>query len=251
MDNKSISHTRWKCQYHIVFIPQYRKKVLYGKVREDVREILNTLCKYKNVEIIAGAVCVDHVHLSVAIPPKLSVSDFMGYLKGKSTLMLYDRHPELQSKWDKAAFWARGYYVETISTEVYKRTSRRIKKAIDEMEGYSEIIKENIEYDSLLLAHPYDQEMVEGIFDLILETVLSKNGEITIAGDVYPKNLVKSKFLKLNYSHVEYVINCLGKNTTKVRNIKSYLLASLFNAGSTISSYYRAEVNHDMPQYAG
>ena len=73
----------------------------------------------------------------------------------------------------------------------------------------------------------------------------------TIAGDVYPKNLVKSKFLKLNYSHVEYVINCLGKNTTKVRNIKSYLLASLFNAGSTISSYYRAEVNHDMPQYAG
>ncbi len=78
------------------------KKVLYGKVREDVREILNTLCKYKNVEIIAGAVCVDHVHLSVAIPPKLSVSDFMGYLKGKSTLMLYDRYPELQSKWDKS-----------------------------------------------------------------------------------------------------------------------------------------------------
>ena len=96
-----------------------------------------------------------------------------------------------------------------------------------------------------------DQEMVEGIFDLILETVLSKNGEITISGDVYLKNLVKSKFLKLNYSHVEYVINCLGKNTTKMRNIKSYLLASLFNAGSTISSYYRAEVNHDMPQYAG
>ena len=125
------------------------------------------------------------------------------------------------------------------------------EETIDEIEGYREIIKENIEYGSLLLAHPYDQEMVEGIFDLILETVLSKNEEITIAGDVYPKNLVKSKFLKLNYSHVEYVINCLGKNTTKVRNIKSYLLASLFNAGSTISSYYRAEVNHDMPQFAG
>ena len=111
MDNKSLSHTRWKCQYHIVFIPKYRKKVLYGKMREDVREIISTLCKYKSVEIIAGAVCIDHVHLSVAIPPKLSVS--VGYLKGKSTLMLYDRHPELQSKWDKA-FWARGYYVETI-----------------------------------------------------------------------------------------------------------------------------------------
>ena len=85
MDNKSLSHTRWKCQYHIVFIPKYRKKVLYGRIRRDVREIIATLCQYKNVEIIAGAVCIDHVHLSVAIPPKLRVSDFMGYLKGKST----------------------------------------------------------------------------------------------------------------------------------------------------------------------
>ena len=108
-----LSHTKWKCQYHIVFIPKYRKKVLYGKVRGDVQEILNTLCKYKNVEIIAGVVCIDHVHFSVVIPPKLSVLDFMRYLKGKSTLMIYDRHPELESKWDEA-FWARGYYVETI-----------------------------------------------------------------------------------------------------------------------------------------
>ena len=115
MDNKSLSHTRWKCQYHIVFIPKYRKKVLYGKVREDVREI------------IAGAVCIDHVHLSVAIPPKFSVSDFMGYLKGKSTLMLYDRHPELQSKWDKA-FWARVYYVETIGNI----TDAAVQKYINE-----------------------------------------------------------------------------------------------------------------------
>ena len=113
MDNRSLSHTKWKCQYHIVFTPKYRKKVLYGKIRDDVREIISTLCKCKNVDIIAGAVCADHVHLSVAIPPKISISNFMGYLKGKSTLMLYDRHPELQSKWDKA-FWARGYYVETI-----------------------------------------------------------------------------------------------------------------------------------------
>ena len=99
MDNKSISHTRWKCQYHIVFIPKYRKKILYGKIREDVREIIRTLCKYKDVEIIAGAVCIDHVHLSVAIPPKLSISNFMGYLKGKSMLMVYDRHPDLQCSW--------------------------------------------------------------------------------------------------------------------------------------------------------
>lgn len=79
MDNQSLLHVRWKCQYHIVFIPKYRKKVLYGKVKEDVREILSTLCKYKGVDIIAGAVCVDHVHLSVAIPPKLSVASSMGY----------------------------------------------------------------------------------------------------------------------------------------------------------------------------
>ena len=115
----------------VVFIPKYRKKVLYGKVREDVREILNTLCKYKNVEIIAGAVCVDHVHLSVAIPPKLSVSDFMGYLKGKSTLMLYDRHPEMQSKWDKA-FWARGYYVETIGNITDEAVQKYIKEQAEE-----------------------------------------------------------------------------------------------------------------------
>ena len=79
MDNRSLSHTRWKCQYHIVFIPKYRKKVLYGKVKEDVRESLSTLCKYTGVDIRAGAVCVDHVHLSVAIPPKLSVASSMGY----------------------------------------------------------------------------------------------------------------------------------------------------------------------------
>lgn len=99
---------------------------MYGKVREDVREIINTLCKYKNVDIIAGAVCIDHVHLSVAIPPKISISDFMGYLKGKSTRMVYDRHPELQSKCDKA-FWAKGYYVETIGNITDEVVQKYIK----------------------------------------------------------------------------------------------------------------------------
>ena len=127
MDSKSLSHSKWKCQYHIVFIPKYRKKVLYGQLREDVREIIATLCKYKGVDIISGAVCSDHVHLSVSIPPKISVSNFMGYLKGKSTLMIYDRHPQLQSKWDKA-FWARGYYVATIGN----MTEEAIKKYIEE-----------------------------------------------------------------------------------------------------------------------
>lgn len=104
---------------------------MYGKILYDVREILETLCKYKQVDIIAGAVCIDHVNLSVAIPPKLSVSQFMGYLKGKSTLMIYDRHPELQSKWNKA-FWARGYYVETIGNITDEAVQKYIKEQAEE-----------------------------------------------------------------------------------------------------------------------
>ena len=127
MDKKSLPHTAWKCQYYIVFIPKYKKKKLYGQVRADIRDIIKTLCSYKNVEIVEGAVCVDHIHLCVSIPPKLSVSSFMGYLKGRSTLMIYNRHPELQSKWNKA-FWARGYYVATIGN----LTEEAIKKYIQE-----------------------------------------------------------------------------------------------------------------------
>lgn len=133
MDKKSLSHTTWKCQYHIVFIPKYRKK-LYGQVKTDVREIIQTLCGYKGVEIVSGAVCIDHVHLCVSIPPKMSVSSFMGYLKGKkhkqcagTLLMIYDWPPELQNKWNKA-FWARGYYVATIGN----LTEEAIKKYIAE-----------------------------------------------------------------------------------------------------------------------
>lgn len=102
-------------------------------MREDVREIISTLCKDKSVEIIAGAVCINHVHLSVAIPPKLSVSDFMGYLKGKSTLMPYDRHPELQSKWDKE-FWAREYYIETIGNIIDTAVQKYIKEQAEYQE---------------------------------------------------------------------------------------------------------------------
>lgn len=122
---------------------------------------------------------------------------------------------------------------------------------MEEYQAYSEIIKENIEYDALLQRNPYEKDAIQGIFDLILETVISNKASMTISGQEYPMNLVKSKFLKLNSSHIEYVRGCLGKNTTKVYNIKSYLLASLFNAVSTMNSYYKAEVNHDMPQFAG
>ncbi len=127
MDSKSLSHSRWKCQYHIVFIPKYRKKQLYGRLKEDVRDIIKVLCKYKSVEIVEGAVCAAHVHLCVCIPPKLSVSQFVGYLKGKSALMIYDKHPELGSKFNKS-FWARGYYVATVGN----LTEDAIKKYIQE-----------------------------------------------------------------------------------------------------------------------
>lgn len=122
---------------------------------------------------------------------------------------------------------------------------------LDEYIAYSEIIKENMEIEILYERYPFDKELLDGIYDLILETVLCKGGSLVIARNEYPVQLVKSKFLKLNSSHIEYVIDCLKMNTSKVRNIKKYLLAALFNATTTISGYYHAEVNHDMPQYAG
>lgn len=120
----------------------------------------------------------------------------------------------------------------------------------DEMSAYAEIIRENIALDVLLHGNPLDRELLEGIYDLILETVLNKGERIVIASNVYPMELVKSKFLKLNDTHILYVLDCMKGNTTKVRNIKKYLLAALFNAPTTISGYYQAEVNHDMPEFA-
>ena len=135
MDDQSLSHTRWKCQYHVVFIPKYRRKVMYGKVKADIREILRTLCRYKKVEIIEGAVCAGHVHLCLSIPPKLAISEFMGYLKGKSALMIFDKHPELGNKFERD-FWARGYYVSTIGN-VDEATIRKYIKEQEE-EFYNE-----------------------------------------------------------------------------------------------------------------
>ena len=131
MDSSSLSHTKWKCQYHIVFIPKYRRKVMYGNVKADVREILKKLCDFKKVEIIEGAVCADHVHLCVSIPPKLSISEFVGYLKGKSALMIFDKYPEVGSKWDRS-FWARGYYVATVGNITEEAMKRYIQEQQDE-----------------------------------------------------------------------------------------------------------------------
>lgn len=121
---------------------------------------------------------------------------------------------------------------------------------LDETTAYAELIRENIDYDTLLERFPYERELVEGIYDMILEIVCGKSKYTTIASSVYPTELVRTKFLKLDYSHIQYVLDSLMSNTTKVRNIKKYLLAALFNAPSTISGYYLAEVNHDMPQFA-
>ena len=117
------------------------------------------------------------------------------------------------------------------------------------IEKYAALIKKNLEIEILLQNHPYDKELIEGLYELVLETLLMEGDKILIAGSTYPLELVKSKFLKLDAGHIEYVMNCFLKNTTKVRNIKKYLLTALFNAPTTIGSYYQAEVNHDMPQF--
>ena len=110
----SLSHTKWMCKYHIVFTPKYRRKIIYNQIRRDIGEILRRLCDYKGVEIIEGHLMPDHVHIPVGIPPKISVSSFMGYLKGKSALMVFDKHANLKYKFGNRRFWAEGYYVSTV-----------------------------------------------------------------------------------------------------------------------------------------
>ncbi|OQR22335.1 IS200/IS605 family transposase, partial [Ligilactobacillus salivarius] len=116
MANKlnSLAHTTWLCKYHIVFTPKYRRKIIYYQYRKDLIEIIKLLCQYKGVKIIEGHMMPDHVHLLVSIPPKQSVSSFMGYLKGKSALMMFDRHANLKYKFGNRYFWSEGYYVSTV-----------------------------------------------------------------------------------------------------------------------------------------
>ena len=115
----------------------------------------------------------------------------------------------------------------------------------DAYNAYAEIVRENLCLDTMLERYPHDTEIIEGIYDLVLETVLCQNPTIWISKNEYPTNLVKSKFLKLNHMHLEYVMDCMRGNTTKVRNIKNYLLSALFNAPTTMGSYYQSEVSHD------
>ena len=110
-DVKSLSHSKWRCKYHIVFAPKYRRQVIYGKIKADIGKILRQLCERKGVEVIAGECCPDHIHLLVSIPPHLSISQFMGY---KSSLMIFDKHANLKYKYGNRHFWCRGYYVDSV-----------------------------------------------------------------------------------------------------------------------------------------
>ncbi|MBQ6896448.1 MAG: IS200/IS605 family transposase [Oscillospiraceae bacterium] len=113
-DINSLSHSKWRCQYHIVFAPKYRRQEVYGKIKADIGNILRLLCDQKRATIIEAQACPDHIHMLVEIPPKMSVSQFVGYLKGKSSLMIFDRHANLKYKYGNRHFWCRGYYVDTV-----------------------------------------------------------------------------------------------------------------------------------------
>ena len=130
MNNNSLAHTRWNCKYHIVFIPKYRRKEIYGKLRSDIGKIIRQLCEYKGVEIVEAHACSDHIHMLVKIPPKIAVSNFMGYLKGKSSLMIFEKHANLKYKYGNRNFWAKGYFVSTVglNTETVKEYIRNQEK---------------------------------------------------------------------------------------------------------------------------
>ena len=145
MDKNSLSHTTWECKYHVVFAPKYRRQVIYGKIRQDVGKILRELCERKEIEIIEAECCKDHVHMLLRIPPKYSVSEIMGYLKGKSSLMIFDRHANLKYKYGNRHFWCRGYYVDTVG-----KYENAIKEYIRNQ------LQEDIASDQLSLFEPVD-----------------------------------------------------------------------------------------------
>ena len=140
MDKNSLAHTKWNCKYHIILTPKYRRKIIYQQISKDIGSIIRTLCARKGVEIIEAAAMPGHIHLYVAIPPKYAVSDFMGYLKGKSSLMIFDRHANLKYQYGNRHFWCRRYYVDTVG---------RNEKAISEYVRNQ--LQEDIETDQMSL----------------------------------------------------------------------------------------------------
>ena len=145
MDMNSLAHTKWECKYHIVFAPKFRRKVAYGELKRDIANILSTLCKRKGVEIVEAEICPDHVHMLVRIPPSMSVSSFVGYLKGKSTLMIFERHANLKYKYGNRHFWCRGYYVDTVGKNK-KAIAEYIRNQLQEDLAYEQMsIKELVD----------------------------------------------------------------------------------------------------------
>ena len=144
-DINSLSHSKWRCQYHIVFAPKYRRQIIYGRLKNEIGKILRILCERKGVEIIEAQACPDHIHMLVSIPPKNSVSEFMGYLKGKSTLMIFERHANLKYKYGNRHFWCRGYYVDTVG-----KNAKKIQEYIRNQ------IQEDLEYDQMSLKEYID-----------------------------------------------------------------------------------------------
>ena len=130
-DISSLEHTSWRCQYHVVFAPKYRRMEIYREIRADIGVIIRKLCQQKGVEIIEANACPDHIHMLISIPPKYSVSQIMGYLKGKSSLMIFDRHANLKYKFGNRHFWSEGYYVSTVGLN-----EATIKKYIQDQENY-------------------------------------------------------------------------------------------------------------------
>ena len=138
LDTNSLAHTQWECKYHIVFAPKYRRQIIYGKIKQDIGQMIRKLCEYKGVEIIEAEACKDHIHMLVAILPKYSVSQFMGYLKGKSSLMIFEKYANLKYKYGNRHFWCRGYYVSTVgknrkAIEQYIRNQLQEDYADDQM----------------------------------------------------------------------------------------------------------------------
>ena len=145
MDKNSLAYTTWECKYHIVFAPKYRRKIIYNKLRADIGRILSELCKRKGVEIIEAEACSDHIHMFIRIPPKYSVSEVMGYLKGKSSLMIFERHANLKYKYGNRHFWCRGYYVDTVG-----KNAKKIEEYIRNQ------LTEDLEYDQMSLSEYID-----------------------------------------------------------------------------------------------
>jgi putative transposase len=131
MDKNSLAHTMWECKYHIVFAPKFRRQSIYGDLKKDIGKILRELCERKGIEIIEAELCPDHIHMLLRIPPKHSVSEIMGYLKGKSSLIIFDRHANLKYKYGNRHFWCRGYYVDTVGKNA-KRIQEYIQRQLQE-----------------------------------------------------------------------------------------------------------------------